>query len=209
MPDVADLSRIVLHAHAAGWAVWRTLSQLSTAGAAVELCWELIGQGGVRVQTPPAPARPVIVTTVQLDGDIITLVDPALLEWQSDALTTVRRQHMAAVRDALAPLSLMPGVLRAALALPFGVITAANCGFFIATAWPALIKMAGAMLLQIALAVLWRAIVPILVRVFALLLRWRLRSRFAEWRAETARSGAALRARSAARRAAHAASGMP
>lgn len=191
-------------------ALWRTARRLGAVDTALARCWELIEQGGIRVQTPPAPAAPLIVTTVQLDGDVVILVDPALFQRQPDMWVSSGQQHAAAVRAALAPLFFLPDALRAGHTALFAAATLANGTFFASTAWSpsrlsvrALAELAGSAAVQAGLMLLWRSIGGVLFRALALALRWRFRGMAAHWRSESKDSLPTLQARRAARQAAH------
>lgn len=197
-------------------ALWRTIPRLGTVGPALALCWELIEQGGIQVQTPPAPAPPLIVTTVQLDGDIMTLVDPDLFKGQSDTWMSSGQQHAAAVRAALMPLFCLPDALRGAHAALFAAITVGNLGFLASTAWSpgqlsdrALAELSGSAAIQAGVMVLWRSIRRMLFRALALGLRWRFRRMAARWRSESKSALPELKKRLAERRATHPGSEEP
>ncbi len=85
----------------------RTLADLSALAAALT-------EGAVRICTPSA-AEPLLVSMVQLDGDILTQVDPLLFAQVPTAVArrNLAAQHLAAVESAIAGLTLLPRGLRA------------------------------------------------------------------------------------------------
>ncbi len=189
--------------------MWRTARHLGAVGAALALCWELIEQGGIRVQTPPAPAAPLIVTTVQLDGDVVTLVNPALFQHQSDTWINSGQQHAAAVRAAVASLFCLPDALRAAHAALFAAITLVNWAVLAsillslpARSSGALAELAGAVAVQAGLLFAWPAIRRTSSWAVGLGLRRRFSRMAEDWQSESRKALPGLRARRAARRAA-------
>ena len=89
-------------------------------------------EGAVRICTPSA-AEPLLVSIVQLDGDILTQVDPVLFARLPTAVArnTLAAQHLAAVEVTISGLVLLPRALRAAPKLLIAVFLAAQA----AVAW--------------------------------------------------------------------------
>src|SRR3954471_5770738 len=93
------------------------------AAAGIASLWHFVARGGITVLTPSA-GRAMIATTVQPDGDIYTVVDAAILAWQVDSQTELRKQHSELVRQSLAQITSVAELLRSLsfLATPVFII---------------------------------------------------------------------------------------
>ncbi len=100
----------------------RTLADLRAFVAALT-------EGAVRVCTPSA-AEPLVVSMLQLDGDILTRVDPVLFARvpTAAARSALAAQHLAAVEAAIAGLAQLPRALRATPPLLIALFLAAQAG---------------------------------------------------------------------------------
>lgn len=100
----------------------RTLAGLRALGAALT-------EGAVPICTP-STAEPLVVSMVQLDGDILTRVDPSLFARlpTAAARNTLAAQHLAAVEVTIRGLVLLPRALRAASPLLYAVFLTAQAG---------------------------------------------------------------------------------
>src|SRR6185437_5923316 len=74
---------------AGGVRALRGLNQLKTG---IELLWHMAVRGGVRVETP-AGANPMIGTTVQLDGDFITVLHRDAESWKKSDQLALKHDH--------------------------------------------------------------------------------------------------------------------
>ena len=100
----------------------RTLADVRALGAALT-------EGAVCIATPSA-AEPLVVSMVQLDGDILTRVDPLVFARRPTAAarSALAVQHLASVEAAIAGLARLPRGLRATSPLLVAVFLAAQLG---------------------------------------------------------------------------------
>jgi len=99
---------------------------------AIRLGCQLMIEGGITVATPDED-NPLIMTIVQLDGDILVGVSPELVRTQSPQREAIAAQHAGAVRARLAPLAHLPDALRAGSAFVLAALTALDAGVVLST----------------------------------------------------------------------------
>lgn len=144
--DAATLSRAVRD--------WPALSN------AQRQAWRMLVEGGITVDTPPD--NPVIRTTFQLDGDVLTFVSDGVFGPPAGGgvprdLDGLAKQHLAVLRGALEPLAHVGQAGRAVLALirtahaTYLALLAALQACLIYDAWvPALLHRAEVALVSVA-----------------------------------------------------------
>jgi hypothetical protein len=93
--------------------------------------------GGVVVQTPAHPASPAILAVVQLDGDIVTFIDPALFERypNTEARERLLREHLSSFAAALPRLPDPTVIMRALGWGAAGVWQAGALVFSVSAGW--------------------------------------------------------------------------
>ena len=78
----------------------RHRGEVGEVGESIALLWQMVVQGGMRIETVAAGA-PVIATVVQLDGDIFTLVNENVLSWPPERQVDLHANHAHDLRQAL------------------------------------------------------------------------------------------------------------
>lgn len=103
----------------------------------IQRSWQALRHGGIVVPTPAPPAAPAILAVIQLDGDIVTFIDPAVFERypNTERREKLLQEHLSSFAGALPRLPDPTAIMRALGWGAAGVWQAGAVAFGVTSGW--------------------------------------------------------------------------
>jgi hypothetical protein len=116
---------------------FRCLRHLTRQLPQIQKSWHALRHGGIVIKTPAHPAVPAILAVVQLDGDIVTFINPTVFERypNTEARERLLQEHLSSFAAALPRLPDPTAIMRAIGWGAAGVWQAGALTFSVTAGW--------------------------------------------------------------------------